>query len=218
MPDPIFVARGTRDHELLPRLANRHGLIAGATGTGKTVSLRVLAEGFSRLGVPVFLADVKGDLGGLAAAGGDDPRILARAKELGLDTFAGAAFPVAFWDVGGTRGHPIRTTISEMGPVLLARLLNLNDTQAGVLQLVFRVADDEGLLLLDLKDLRALLQHAAENAAQYRTRSTATCRPPAWAPSSAPCSPSRNRAATSSSASPPSTWMTSCRPTPMAAA
>jgi uncharacterized protein len=170
MPDPILVARGTRDHELLPRLANRHGLIAGATGTGKTVTLRVLAEGFSRLGVPVFLADVKGDLGGLAAPGADEPRVRERAATLGLDGFAGAAFPVAFWDVGGRRGHPVRTTISDMGPVLLARLLNLNDTQAGVLQLVFRVADDEGLLLLDLKDLRALLQYAAENAAQYRTQ------------------------------------------------
>ncbi len=170
MTDPILVARGARDHELLPRLANRHGLIAGATGTGKTVTLRVLAEGFSRLGVPVFLADVKGDLGGLAAPGGDDPRVQDRAAKLGLAGFTGAAFPVAFWDVGGGRGHPIRTTVSEMGPVLLARLLNLNDTQAGVLQLVFRVADDEGLLLLDLKDLRALLQYAAANAAQYRTQ------------------------------------------------
>ncbi len=170
MLDPILVARGTRDHELLPRLANRHGLVAGATGTGKTVTLRVLAEGFSRLGVPVFLADVKGDLSGLAAPGGDDTRVQERAAKLGLSGFAGAAFPVAFWDVGGRRGHPIRTTISEMGPVLLARLLNLNDTQSGVLQLVFRVADDEGLLLLDLKDLRALLQYAAANAAQYRTQ------------------------------------------------
>ncbi len=170
MLDPILIARGTRDHELLPRLANRHGLVAGATGTGKTVSLRVLAEGFSRLGVPVFLADVKGDLSGLSAPGGDDARVQERAAKLGISGFAGAAFPVAFWDVGGRRGHPIRTTISEMGPVLLARLLNLNDTQSGVMQLVFRVADDEGLLLLDLKDLRALLQYAAANAAQYRTQ------------------------------------------------
>ncbi len=170
MIEPILVARGTRDHLLLPRLANRHGLIAGATGTGKTVSLRVLAEGFSRLGVPVFMADVKGDLAGLSAAGGDDERIAQRVAKLGLDGWVAAACPVAFWDVFGTRGHPVRATVSEMGPLLLGRLLNLNEIQSGVLQLVFRVADDEGLLLLDLKDLRALCQHVGDNASSYRNR------------------------------------------------
>ncbi len=170
MEASILVARGARDHLLPARVANRHGLIAGATGTGKTSSLRVLAEGFSRLGVPVFAADVKGDLAGLAVAGGDDPRVVERAARLGLTDYAAAACPVALWDVFGERGHPVRTTVSEMGPLLLARLLNLNETQAGVLQVVFRVADDEGLLLLDLKDLRALVQHAGENAARYRTQ------------------------------------------------
>jgi len=158
------------DHviELLPRLANRHGLIAGATGTGKTVSLRVLAEQFSRRGVPVFLADVKGDLSGLARPGGDNPKIAERAAQLGL-TFAAAGCPVEFWDLFGAQGHPIRTTVSEMGPLLLARLLDLNETQSGVLQIVFKVADDQGLLLLDLKDLRAMLQHVGEQAARIKT-------------------------------------------------
>ena len=158
------------DHviELLPRLANRHGLIAGATGTGKTVSLRVLAEQFSRGGVPVFLADVKGDLSGLARPGGDNPKVTERAAQLGL-SFAAAGCPVEFWDLFGAQGHPIRTTVSEMGPLLLARLLNLNETQSGVLQIVFKVADDQGLLLLDLKDLRAMLQHVGEQAAQIKT-------------------------------------------------
>ncbi len=168
-PEPIVVAHAGGDLALLPRLANRHGLVAGATGTGKTVTLRVLAEGFSRIGVPVFLADVKGDLSGLARPGGDSPKILERARALGL-TFAPEACPVAFLDVFGEAGHPLRTTISEMGPLLLARVLELNDTQAGVLQVAFRVADEQGLLLLDLKDLRAMLEHLTENAAALRAR------------------------------------------------
>ena len=170
MADPILVAkRGATDLALLPALANRHGLVAGATGTGKTVTLRVLAEGFSRLGVPVFLADVKGDLSGLARPGGDSGPIAARAKELGI-ALAPEACPVAFLDVFGEGGHPLRTTVSEMGPLLLSRILGLNETQAGVLQVAFRAADDEGLLLLDVKDLRAMLEHVSENAAALQAR------------------------------------------------
>ena len=150
-------------------MANRHGLISGATGTGKTVTLQKLAESFSRTGTPVFLADVKGDLSGLSQAGGQNPKILERAKQLGLEDLTFASSPTAFWDVFGEQGHPVRSTISEMGPLLLARLLSLNETQAGVLTIVFKVADDQGLLLLDLKDLRAMLQHVAENASQYKT-------------------------------------------------
>jgi len=166
---PLLVARGKADVELLPRLANRHGLVAGATGTGKTVTLRVLAEGFSRIGVPVFMADVKGDLSGLARPGGDDPRVLARAKELGIEP-GGEGFPTVFLDVWGEQGHPLRTTISEMGPLLLGRILGLNETQAGVLQIAFRVADENGLLLLDLKDLRAMLQFVSEKAPELRQK------------------------------------------------
>jgi len=135
-------------------MANRHGLIAGATGTGKTVTLKVLAESFSDAGVPVFLADVKGDLSSLAVAGKDNPNVSDRVTKLGVEGFAFAEYPVRFWDLFGEGGHPIRTTISEMGPLLLARLLGLNDTQAGILNIVFRIADDKGLLLIDLKDLR----------------------------------------------------------------
>jgi uncharacterized protein len=171
MPDPLVVAKTKepQDLALLPALANRHGLVAGATGTGKTVTLRVLAEGFSRMGVPVFLADVKGDLSGLARPGGDSDKVLARAKALGI-ALAPEACPVAFLDVFGEGGHPLRTTISEMGPLLLSRILGLNETQAGVLQVAFKVADDGGLLLLDVKDLRAMLEHLSENAAALRAR------------------------------------------------
>jgi len=144
--------------ELALAFANRHGLIAGATGTGKTATLRVLAEGFSAAGVPVFLADVKGDLTGLCRAAEVSPRLKARAKETGAADYAPAALPVVFWDVFGEAGHPVRATVSEMGPVLLARMLELTEAQEGALNVVFRVADDEGLLLLDLKDLRALLE------------------------------------------------------------
>ncbi len=159
----ILIGKGTQDVHLLPRYANRHGLIAGATGTGKSVSLMVLAEGFSRLGVPVFLADVKGDLAGLSQAGARGAKLQARIDTLGID-WAPAANPVVFWDIYGQAGHPVRTTISEMGPQFLARLLELNDIQSGVLEVVFKAADDAGLLLLDIKDLRALLGWAGERA------------------------------------------------------
>lgn len=151
-------------------MANRHGLIAGATGTGKTVTLQVLAEAFSAQGVPVFLADAKGDLSGIAQSGTATPRLAERIRRLGLDPFEFRGCPVTFWDVLGEQGHPVRATLSEMGPLLLARLLQLNEIQAGVLSIAFRVADDEGLLLLDLKDLRALLTHLSENAANYTVR------------------------------------------------
>lgn len=153
---------------ILSKMANRHGLIAGATGTGKTVTLQTLAEHFSRIGVPVFMADVKGDLSGLSQSGGGNPRVEARVAQMGLIDHQPQAFPVAFWDVFGVNGHPVRTTVAEMGPLLLGRMLNLNDVQAGVLNAVFKIADDQGLLLLDFKDLRAMLQHAAENSAQYQ--------------------------------------------------
>jgi len=159
----ILIGKGEKEVWLLPKYANRHGMIAGATGTGKSVSLMLLAEGFSKIGVPVFLADVKGDLAGLAEAGTMNDKLKARIDKLGIDWQAGAN-PVVFWDIYGDSGHPVRTTVSEMGPNLLARLMELNDTQSGVLEVVFKAADDEGLLLLDLKDLRALLNWAAENS------------------------------------------------------
>ncbi|WP_148715170.1 helicase HerA-like domain-containing protein [Chitinolyticbacter meiyuanensis] len=169
MAEPLVIAKhGDLELALLPALANRHGLIAGATGTGKTVTLQKLAESFSRIGVPVFLADVKGDLSGVGAAGAESPKLKARLDELGV-TLAYAACPTVFWDVFGEQGHPVRATVSDMGPLLLARLLNLNDTQQGVLQLVFKIADDQGLLLLDLKDLRAMVQHVGDNAKQFTT-------------------------------------------------
>lgn len=170
MSDPILVAQSDQPLVLLPRLANRHGLIAGATGTGKTVTLQTLAEGFSARGVPVFLADVKGDLAGMSQPGATNPKIVARAQELGLTDFKGMAAPVEFWDVFGEQGHPVRATISEMGPLLLGRLLDLNDTQEGVLNMVFRIADESGLLLLDLKDLRAMLHYVGDNADQFKTQ------------------------------------------------
>ena len=163
--DPgIFIGKGEQPVYLLPRLANRHGLIAGATGTGKTVSLQVLAEDFSRRGVPVFMADVKGDLSGISQAGKEHPKLRERAAVIGLDDYSFEAFPVVFWDLFGKKGHRLRATVSEMGPLLLARMLDLNNTQEGVLYAVFKIADDEGMLLLDLKDLRALLTFAGENA------------------------------------------------------
>ncbi|MGE5239527.1 MAG: helicase HerA-like domain-containing protein [Chloroflexota bacterium] len=151
-------------------MANRHGLIAGATGTGKTVSLRVLAEHFSSIGVPVFMADVKGDLSGIVEPGGDNPKVVERAKQLNLADMTYEGFSVVFWDVFGEQGHPVRTTVSEMGPLLLSRILNLNEIQSGVLTLVFKIADDNGLLLLDLKDLRSMVQFAGDNAEQFRTQ------------------------------------------------
>jgi DNA helicase HerA-like ATPase len=166
---PLLIAKaGETPLELLPALANRHGLIAGATGTGKTVTLQTFAERFSSIGVPVFMADVKGDLAGMAAPGGGNPKVEERLSLLGIEP-AYAGCPVVFWDVLGSSGHPVRATISDMGPLLLARMLELNDTQEGVLNLVFKVADDAGLLLLDLKDLRSMLQFVAENARELRT-------------------------------------------------
>ena len=170
MTDPILIAQGAEPIYLLPKMANRHGLIAGATGTGKTVTLQTLAENFSARGIPVFMADVKGDLAGMSQAGGNNPKIVARAQELGITDFKGEACPVVFWDVFGDNGHPVRATVSEMGPLLLGRLLSLNDTQAGVLNMVFRIADENGLLLLDLKDLRSMLQYVADNSTQFKTQ------------------------------------------------
>jgi DNA helicase HerA-like ATPase len=170
MADPILLARhkDTECH-LLPALANRHGLITGATGTGKTISLQTLAESLSKLGVPVFMADIKGDLTGISQAGSVSPKLAKILGERGLDTPESLACPTTLWDVFGEQGHPVRATVSDMGPLLLARMLNLNDTQQGVLQLVFKIADDNGLLLLDLKDLRAMLQHVGDNASQFTT-------------------------------------------------
>jgi len=165
----IRVAKGKEELLLSPRMANRHALIAGATGTGKTVTLRVLAEQFSAMGVPVFLADIKGDLSGMAKPGGDNPKIAERAEKLGLTDFSYEGSPVVFWDIFGDRGHPLRTTVSEMGPLLLSRVLSLNDTQSGVLNLVFKIADDNGLLLLDLKDLREMTRFVGDNAADFKT-------------------------------------------------
>jgi hypothetical protein len=158
---------------LLPRMANRHGLITGATGTGKTVTLQTLAEGFSRIGVPVFLSDIKGDLSGISQPGGGNPKVEERLKLLALEDHAYEGYPVTFWDVWGSgpnpQGHPMRATLSDMGPLLIARMLNLNEVQEGVLNLVFKIADEAGLLLLDLKDLRAMLQFVADNAKEFTT-------------------------------------------------
>ena len=169
MPEPILLAKAKTDIHLLPQLANRHGLIAGATGTGKTVTLSRLAEGFSRIGVPVFMADVKGDLAGLSQKGEAKGKVKERIEQLELEEIRFEACPVVLWDPYGAQGHPVRTTISEMGPLLLARMLNLNDTQAGVLALAFKIADDNGLLLLDSKDLRSMLQYVGDNSRQFTT-------------------------------------------------
>ncbi|HWV97161.1 MAG TPA: DUF853 domain-containing protein [Xanthobacteraceae bacterium] len=167
--DAIFIGRGEQPAWLSLGLANRHGLVTGATGTGKTVSLQVMAEGFARAGVPVFAADIKGDLSGIAEAGAPKDFILKRAKDMGLD-FQPDQFSTVFWDVFGEQGHPVRATVSEMGPLLLSRMMDLNDVQEGVLNIAFRVADDHGLLLLDMKDLRAILSFVGENAAQLTTQ------------------------------------------------
>jgi DNA helicase HerA-like ATPase len=167
----ILIGKGSGPVRLLAKYGNRHGLVAGATGTGKTISLLVLAEGFSRLGVPVFMADVKGDVAGLALAGTTNEKIHQRVADTGIDGYAHEAAPVIFWDLYGKAGHPVRATVSEVGPTLLGRMLELNDTQTGVLDIAFKLADDQGLLLLDLDDLRALLRHVADNrkeiSAQY---------------------------------------------------
>jgi DNA helicase HerA-like ATPase len=168
--DSLLIAKAEEAISILPRMANRHGLIAGATGTGKTVTLRVMAEQFSRIGVPVFMADVKGDLASIAKPGGDSPDFAARAKQMGIKDFGFESYPVEFWDVFGQQGNPLRTTISEIGPLLLSRVLNLNEVQSGVLTLIFKIADDNGMLLLDLKDLRAMTQFVGDNADRFKTQ------------------------------------------------
>lgn len=171
MPDvkPMLIAKGKLELFMLPRMANRHGLVAGATGTGKTVTLQVVAENLSKIGVPVFMADVKGDLSGISQKGAENPRLTQRIQQLQLKDFAFSSCPVTFWDVYGEQGHPVRTTVSAMGPLLFSRLLDLNETQAGVLSLVFKIADDKGYLLLDLKDMRAMLQYVGDNAQTFQT-------------------------------------------------
>ena len=171
MAEPILIAKNaTTICEMLPALANRHGLITGATGTGKTVTLQTIAENFSKIGVPVFMADVKGDLTGISQAGKIGDKMAGILKERGIDPPESAACPATLWDVFGELGHPVRATISDMGPLLLGRMLNLNETQAGVLNLVFKISDDNGLLLLDLKDLRAMLQYVGDNASEFTTK------------------------------------------------
>lgn len=171
MVEPLLIAQSKDGPlDLLPQMANRHGLVAGATGTGKTVTLQVMAEAFSRIGVPIFAADIKGDLAGISQPGTDNPKIAERVKQLKLENFSFAGCPVTLWDVFGEQGHPVRATISEMGPLLLGRLLNLNETQEGVLTLVFKIADDNQLLLLDLKDLQAMLQYVGDHAKDFQTQ------------------------------------------------
>ncbi len=170
MTAPILLAKNAElEIFLLPHMANRHGLITGATGTGKTVTLQTMAESFSRMGVPVFMSDIKGDLSGLAKAGGGNAKVAARVELLKLTDHTPRAYPVTFWDVFGEMGHPLRATVSDMGPLMIGRMLNLNEVQAGVLALVFKIADDNGLLLLDLKDLRAMVQSVGENASDFTT-------------------------------------------------
>ena len=169
MAEPMLIAKSEIDVFLLPKMSNRHGVITGATGTGKTVTLQVLAENFSRQGVPVFMSDVKGDLSGVSQPGKMNSKIEERLAKMGVQDHGFSSCPVTFWDVFGELGHPVRSTVSEMGPLLMARMLNLNETQTGVLNLVFKIADDNGLLLLDLKDLRAMLQNVGDNAKQFTT-------------------------------------------------
>jgi DNA helicase HerA-like ATPase len=170
MTAPLIVAMSQgKEIVLLPQMANRHGLITGATGTGKTVTLQKMAESFASIGVPVFMADVKGDLSGIGAAGVSSEKMLKRLQSIGIKEFNPRANTTVFWDVYGKSGHPVRATVSDMGPLLLARLLNLNETQSGVLQIVFKIADDNELLLLDLKDLRAMIQFVGDNAKQFKT-------------------------------------------------
>nr|WP_154324478.1 helicase HerA-like C-terminal domain-containing protein [Pantoea sp. 201603H] len=171
MTTPLLIAKSTeKDLCLLPDMANRHGLITGATGTGKTVTLQKLAESFSSIGVPVFMADVKGDLTGIAKAGSSSEKLQARLASIGVTDWAPQSNPVVLWDIFGEKGHPVRATVSDLGPLLLSRLLNLNEVQSGVLQIIFRVADDQGLLLLDFKDLRAMTQYIGENAKSFQAQ------------------------------------------------
>jgi DNA helicase HerA-like ATPase len=172
MIEPLVIARTSdgRDLAMLPALGNRHGLITGATGTGKTVTLQVLAEGFSAAGVPVFAADIKGDLSGISMKGEAKDFLLKRAEEIGLEDYENHASPVVFWDIFGKQGHPIRTTVQDMGPLLLSRLMELNEVQEGVLNIMFRVAQDENLPLLDLKDLRAMIANVAQRGKELQTK------------------------------------------------
>ncbi|MDU7759745.1 MAG: helicase HerA-like domain-containing protein, partial [Enterobacter asburiae] len=171
MSTPLLIAR-TLEKELylLPAMANRHGLITGATGTGKTVTLQKLAESLSEIGVPVFMADVKGDLTGVAQEGTASEKLLERLKNIGITDWTPHNNPVVVWDIFGEKGHPVRATVSDLGPLLLARLLNLNDVQSGVLNIIFRIADDQGLLLLDFKDLRAITQYIGDNAKSFQNQ------------------------------------------------
>ncbi len=166
---PFLIAKGDSDLCIIPRMANRHGLIAGATGTGKTVTLQVIAEHFSAAGVPVFMADIKGDLSGISKPGKENEKLSERLKKLKIKDHSFEGFPVVFWDLYGKKGHPVRTTVTDMGPMLLSRILNLNDTQTGTLNLVFKIADDNGLPILDIKDLRSMLQYVGDNASQFNT-------------------------------------------------
>ncbi len=198
--DKLFIGKAAKPQYLSLNLANRHGLVTGATGTGKTVTLQTIAEGFSRAGVPVFAADIKGDLSGVSQEGEGKDWIVKRCKEIDLK-YEADQFPVVFWDLFGEQGHPIRATVSEMGPLLLSRMMNLNDTQEGVLNIAFRVADENGLPILDLKDLRAMLTFIADNSADL-TRTYGNVSSTTVARSSASCSCSKTRTAKSSSASP----------------
>jgi len=169
MNAPLLIAKGEKDLCIIPRMANRHGLIAGATGTGKTVTLQVIAENFSLAGIPVFMADVKGDLSGISKPGKPDDKLAQRLKKLKIDNHTFQGFPVVFWDLFGKSGHPIRTTVTDMGPLLLSRILNLNETQTGTLNVIFKIADDNGLPILDIKDLRSMIQFAGDNASKFNT-------------------------------------------------
>ena len=205
----LYIAHSENGNiNLVGNMANRHGLIAGATGTGKTVTLQVLAETFSQAGVPCFMADMKGDLSGISQPGKISSFIQKRMPEFGIEDPQFAGCPTRFFDVFGEQGFPMRATISAMGPQLLARLMSLTEVQAGVLNAVFRIADDNNLLLIDLKDLKLMLDFVGKNAAKF-TPNTAISPAPASAPSSAPCCRSKAKAATSSSESPPSTSKTS---------
>ena len=216
MATPLVIAKHDAiELALLPGMSNRHGLITGATGTGKTVTLQVMAERLSELGVPVFMADVKGDLAGLSQSGKSSAKFAERLQLVGVEAPMFAGRPAVFWDVFGEQGHPIRATVSDLGPLLLARILNLNDTQEGVLALAFKIADDNGLLLLDLKDLRALLQYVADNAATFQTNYGNVSAASIGAIQRGLLA-SSSRARVASSASPCSTSMTCCRRTPPA--
>lgn len=170
MGNSLLIGKGEWEQNLLTQMANRHGLVAGATGTGKTISLQVIAEKLSRAGVPVFAADVKGDLSGVSQPGTENPKIAQRVEKLGITDYEFSSCPVVFWDIFGQKGHPVRATVSEMGPLLISRMLSLNDTQSGVLSLVFKIADDNGMLLLDLKDLQAMLRYVGDNAGEFTTQ------------------------------------------------